>query len=215
MRFLQVFLLIWLVSGCSQKNKKSPNIEEDPSVHLDSLFMVPKYGITHGDTPIWYYNESENLIIEEIAETLQGDQVFLNDLSIADYPKTSGNLPESFVLIRLDERIKISNYLNLEDSARVQFSRGKLVLLEIKNHSNTVFRMEGMSVFEVTLDDYKVRYPGSYSVRSLFSSHLFRDYNKLDSVETIDLTFLWMKNARIDIIWLNKYAVHGEIRFFD
>lgn len=204
-----VFMLI----SCEQKTATEVLIE-DASGRIPMTENILRSPITHGDTPIWYYNESENLIIEEIAETLPEDQVFLNEVSIADYPKTPGSLPENFVLIRRDDQIDIVNYRNLKDSVGVQYSQGKLSFLEIKNYSNTDFRLEDMPVFQSNLDDYKERYPGSYSLRNLFGSYLLPDYNKLDSVETIDVTFLWMKGARIDIIWLNKYAVHADFRFF-
>jgi hypothetical protein len=212
MKSTHCVLALFLVA-CGSKVTKLTAIE-DASGSIPMTENILRSPITHGDTPIWYNNESKNLIIEEIAETLRYDQVFLNEVSIVDYPKTPDNLPESFVLTRRDDQIDIVNYQNLKDSVSVQYSQGRLTFLEFKNYSNTDFRLEDMIVFQTTLDDYKERYPGSYSLRNLFPSYLLQDYNKLDSVETIDLTFLWTEGARIDIIWLNKYAVHAEFKFF-
>jgi hypothetical protein len=212
MKSTHCVLALFLVA-CGSKVTKLTAIE-DASGSIPMMENILRSPITHGDTPIWYNNESKNLIIEEIAETLRYDQVFLNEVSIVDYPKTPDNLPESFVLTRRDDQIDIVNYQNLKDSVSVQYSQGRLTFLEFKNYSNTDFRLEDMIVFQTTLDDYKERYPGSYSLRNLFPSYLLQDYNKLDSVETIDLTFLWTEGARIDIIWLNKYAVHAEFKFF-
>ncbi|WP_286940500.1 MULTISPECIES: hypothetical protein [unclassified Algoriphagus] len=212
-RIIVLFSGVLILSSCERKTSPKALIEgaSDSIPMTENILRSP---ITHGDTPIWYYNESENLIIEEIAETIPENQVFLNELAIADYPKTPDNLPESFVLTQHDDQIDIANYRNVKDSVWVQYSQGKLTFLEFKNYSNTDFRLEDLPVFQITLDDYKKRYPGSYSLRNLFPSYLFQDYNKLDSVETIDLTFLWVEGARMDIIWLNKYAAHVEFRFF-
>lgn len=204
-------LALFLVA-CGSKAPKVPAIK-DASGTIPMTENILRSPITHGDTPIWYYNESENLIIEEIAETLPQDQIFLNEVSIADYPKTPDKLPSSFVLTRQDEQIDIVNYRNLEDSVWVQYSQSKLTYLEFNNYSNTDFRLEDLPVFHATLDDYKERYPGSHSLRNLFPSYLLQDYTNLDSVKTIDLTFLWTEGARIDIIWLNKYAAHADIGF--
>ncbi|KPQ12499.1 MAG: hypothetical protein HLUCCX10_14755 [Algoriphagus marincola HL-49] len=212
MKSTHCVLALFLVA-CGTKVPKVPAIE-DASSSIPKAENILRSPITHGDTPIWYYNESENLIIEEIAETLPQDQIFLNEVSIANYPKTPEKLPSSFILKRRDDQIDILNYRNLEDSVWVQYSQGKLTSLEFNNYSNTDFRLEDLPVFQATLDDYKERYPGSYSLRNLFPSYLLQDYHNLDSVKTIDLTFLWTEGARIDIIWLNKYAVHAEFRFF-
>jgi hypothetical protein len=90
--------------GCRSNNPKAWKIEVDPNANLDTVYLLQKSGITHNDTPIWYNSKFENLIIEEIAETLTGDQVSINGVTIDDYPKKPDDLPENFVLTRRHEQ---------------------------------------------------------------------------------------------------------------
>lgn len=215
MKTRQILLLsLIMFFACRSNNPKAWKIEADPNADLDTVYVLQKSGITHNDTPIWYNSKIENLIIEEIAETLAGDQVSINGVTIDDYPKNPDDLPENFVLIRRHERPNYLGYLNLDDSVSIEFNSGKLSFLTLEKYSNTNFQLEDWDVFQSDLDQYKVWYPESYSLRNLFGSYLLADYNKLDTVKTIDITFLYLENARIDIHWLNKYPIHAEFWFY-
>jgi hypothetical protein len=215
MKTRQILLLsLIMFFACRSNNPKAWKIEVDPNADLDTVYVLQKAGITHNDTPIWYNSKIENLIIEEIAETLAGDQVSINGVTIDDYPKNPDDLPENFVLIRRHERTNYLGYLNLDDSVSIDFNGGELKFLTLERYSNTNLTLEEIPIFESDLDRYKKKYPGSYSLRNLDLSYLVMDYDKLDSVETIDQTILWLEHARLDIIWLNKYAIHAEFRFY-
>jgi hypothetical protein len=215
MKALQILLLFLIVFfACHSNNPKAWKIEVDPNEDLDTVYVLQKAGITHNDTPRWYNSLSEDLIIEEIAETLLGDQVSINGVTMDDYPRNPHDLPGNFVLTRRHDQINYLGYLNLDDSVKIEFNSGERIFLTLEKYRNTNFQLEDLDVFQSDLDQYKERYPGSYSLRNLFGSYLIADYNKLDTVETIDQTFLWLENARIDIFWLNKYPIHAEFRFY-
>jgi hypothetical protein len=211
---ISTIYLLLLLFGCRSNNPKAWKIEKDPNANLDTVYLLQKSGITHNDTPIWYNSKLENLIIEEIAETLPYDQVSINGVTIDDYPKNPDYLPDNFVLTRRHDRTNYLGYLNLDDSVSIQFNSGELKFMTLEKYSNTNFQLEDLDVFQSGLDQYKEKYPESYSLRNLFGSYLLADYNKLDTVETIDITFLYLENARIDIHWLNKHPIHAEFWFF-
>lgn len=179
-------------------------IDEDYQENQNFENYIHKYGFAENDTPAWYLKDANSIVIEEIAESFEKSAVNIQGLSLETLLR--GNAASNLNLTNKNNisEINFHDYSNDDRTLYLSKKDDQLKHIAIYDLREIDVMLEGSQLNTLNLSDYKVKYPGSYSLRNLFSVGSSSYLAPLDSVKSIQHTFLWTSNGRLDLIWVNE-----------
>lgn len=207
MKNISIILLFFLIASCSSKEKNNNStIEVDKNYQDDQNFenYIHKYGFTENDTPAWYMNDTDGIVIEEIAESFEKSSVEIQGFSLDSLLKGSAVKNLGLTLNNSRPEINFNDYLNEKKTLYLTEKNNQLKHITIYDLRGIDVTLEEINLSTLNLVSYKNKYPGSYSLRNLFSLSASSHLAPLDSIKSIQHTFLWTSNGRLDLIWVNE-----------
>ena len=201
-----MLIFLFCVSCNSSSTEDSWNIEVDDTFQ-DSLSLEDhshKYGFSENDTPVWYMKDADDIVIEEIAESFLKSSIKIQGFSLESLLK--GNAVQNLNLktSKSISEINFRDYLNENKTIYVTKNNDQIKRIAVNDLKKIDIILDDVSLSELKLSDYKEKYPGSYSLRNLFSVESSSHLAPLDSIKSIQHTFLWTDNGRLDLVWVNE-----------
>jgi hypothetical protein len=179
-------------------------IDEDYQENQNFENYIHKYGFAENDTPAWYLKDANSIVIEEIAESFEKSAVNIQGLSLETLLR--GNAASNLNLTNKNNisEINFHDYSNDDRTLYISKKDDQIKHIAIYDLREIDVMLEGSQLNTLNLSDFKVKYPGSYSLRNLFSVESSSHLAPLDSIKSIQHTFLWTDNGRLNLIWVNE-----------
>lgn len=175
--------------------------------YVDSLILEDyshKYGFAENDTPAWYMKGIDGMVIEEIAESFEKSSVEIQGFRLDNLLKGDAIKNLGLTLNNSIAEINFNDYLNENKTLYLSENNDQLNHIAIYDLREIDVRLEKVTLSSLNISTYKSKYPGSYSLRNLFSVESSSHLAPLDSIKSIQHTFLWTDNGRLDLTWVNE-----------
>lgn len=204
--------IILLFSHCREAERKTdevmiPEIVKKDTIGLENPLFASKYGINTESPPAWI---GTDLVMEEVVEGVDQMLITIQGLNLIEFQKEG--VEKLLHLQKNRQSVNYQDYTNQDKSLLFIKQSNNNISIQVDDIQKIKVRLDTILLNDLDISLYKKTFPGSYTFRNLYGISETVDLAALDSVETIDYTFLWAlseKNnppqikGRLDITWVN------------
>ena len=212
MRSFVFIYFILLFSHCREAERKTdeviiPEIINEDTIGLENPLFASKYGINTVSPPEWI---GTDLVMEEVVEGIDQMLITIQGLNLSEFQKEG--VEKSLNLQKNRQSVNYQDYTNQDKSLLFAKQSNNNISIQADDIQKIKVGLDTILLNNLDISLYKKTFPGSYTFRNLYGISETIDLAALDSVETIDYTFLWAlskKNktpqikGRLDITWIN------------
>jgi len=208
-----MILAIFLISCSDRHEIENIPVDKNEIIAVDTILETPNFSerfkSAGKEELIWQYNEE--IVPEKYIEKIDDHQLTINGISILAVDSLIEELG-----LEADNRNSSKETLMLRSndstiSAGIHNNEISFINLN-KGVSVKLFQV---NLFDMTFQNYKEAFPGSYSMRN--STTNMSDviyYQDIDSVKTLDFTELFTKSGKLKLTWANGRVERMEYLYF-
>ncbi|GAB2632691.1 hypothetical protein [Belliella aquatica] len=202
--------LVLVIFSCSKRDKLTlENFPLDEVIAIDTFTNTPdfseRFQSFDNESPIWQFNK--NIVPEELIEKINEDKLLINGQKLND-------ISEIKTFLEANDYDEIRQEVWLRDSSiTIIIQNSKINSLSFTKSSN--LKYEDLDLFSLTPLSYKKKFPGSYKMRNFttLSNDVIR-YSEIDSVKSLDFTYLHTNSGKLTITWVNGKVERTFYKYF-
>lgn len=184
-----------------------PEIVKKDTIGLENPLFASKYGFNTASPPEWI---GTDLVMEEVVEGIDQDLITVEGLSLIEFQKEG--IENKLNLQKNRQSVNYQDYINDERSLLLAKQSNNIISIQVDDIHKIKVGLDSILLEDLNISLYQENFPGSYSFRNLYGISETLNLATLDSIKTIDYTFLWAfseKNGpkkikgRLDITWIN------------